>query len=65
MRDRRLRAAGLPCALDTETVRNLAFYRQRGYQVVAELEVPGSDLTISTMRRDRATRATVRGPSGP
>jgi len=43
--------AGLPCALDTETPSNVAFYRRRGYQVVAELRVPDSDMTISAMRR--------------
>ncbi|MEX1297043.1 MAG: GNAT family N-acetyltransferase [Candidatus Limnocylindrales bacterium] len=44
-------AAGLPCALDTETVRNTAFYERRGYRTVARLQVPGSDLTVSGMRR--------------
>jgi GNAT superfamily N-acetyltransferase len=47
-------AAGLPCALDTGTARNVAFYRHRGYEVVAELEVPGSGLTVSAMRRPRS-----------
>ena len=44
-------AARLPCALDTETAQNVAFYEHRGYRVVARLQVPGSDLTISAMRR--------------
>jgi GNAT superfamily N-acetyltransferase len=44
-------AARLPCALDTETAQNVAFYRRRGYQVVAELPVPDTELTISAMRR--------------
>jgi GNAT superfamily N-acetyltransferase len=44
-------AAGLPCALDTETARNVAFYGHRGYRVVAELPVPGLGMTISAMRR--------------
>ena len=44
-------AAGLPCALDTETARNVAFYGQRGYRVVAEMPLPSSDLTVAAMRR--------------
>ncbi len=44
-------AAGLPCALDTETAWNVAFYRHRGYQVLAELAVPCSELTVTAMRR--------------
>ncbi len=44
-------AARLPCALDTETAQNVAFYEHHGYQVVARLQVPGSDLTIAAMRR--------------
>lgn len=51
--------AGLPCALDTETARNVAFYRHRGYEVVAELEVPGSGLTVSAMRRPRSDPPTA------
>jgi GNAT superfamily N-acetyltransferase len=43
--------AGLPCALDTETAGNVAFYERRGYRVVAERRVPGADMTISAMRR--------------
>jgi GNAT superfamily N-acetyltransferase len=43
--------AGLPCALETETASNVAFYARRGYSVVAELPLPGSGLTVSAMRR--------------
>ena len=41
----------LPCALETETASNVAFYSQRGYVVVAEHVLPGSGLTITSMRR--------------
>jgi GNAT superfamily N-acetyltransferase len=44
-------AARLPCALDTESPGNVAFYQRRGYQVIAESSVPGSDLRITAMRR--------------
>jgi len=44
-------AARLPCALDTEPPGNVGFYQRRGYQVVAELPVPGSDLRVRAMRR--------------
>ena len=46
-------AAGLPCALETETAGNVAFYRRRGYRVVAELGIPGTELTVSSLRRPR------------
>ncbi len=44
-------AARLPCALDTESPGNVDFYQRRGYQVIAELPVPGSNLRITAMRR--------------
>lgn len=44
-------AAGIPCALDTLTDANIAFYRKRGYRVVAEAAVPDSDLVLTAMRR--------------
>ena len=44
-------AAGLPCALDTEMARNVAFYGHRGYRVIGRLPLPGSDLTVAAMRR--------------
>lgn len=43
---------GLPCALDAWTDENVAFYRGRGYTVIASERFPESDLTITTMRRD-------------
>ena len=49
-------AKGLPCALDTETASNVAFYARRGYTVVAELPLPGSDLTVTAMRRRERPR---------
>lgn len=42
---------GLPCALETETAENVAFYARRGYVVVDELPLPGSGLTVTSMRR--------------
>ncbi len=44
-------AAGLPCALDTLTDENATFYRRRGYRVVGTIDVPGSSLRITAMRR--------------
>jgi GNAT superfamily N-acetyltransferase len=44
-------AAGLPCALDTLTDENVAFYRRRGYRVVGTIDVPGSSLRTTAMRR--------------
>lgn len=41
----------LPCALETETARNVGFYERRGYEVVAEQPLPGSGLTVTSMRR--------------
>jgi GNAT superfamily N-acetyltransferase len=47
---------GLPCALETDTSRNVAFYTRRGYAVVAELPLPGSGLTVTSMRRNAELR---------
>jgi GNAT superfamily N-acetyltransferase len=44
-------AQGLPCALEADVDANVAFYRGRGYEVLASERVPGSDLVISAMRR--------------
>lgn len=50
-------ALGLPCALDTLTDENVAFYEGRGYRVVARAPVPGSDLRLTAMRRSRLAAA--------
>jgi GNAT superfamily N-acetyltransferase len=42
---------GLPCALDADVDANVAFYRGRGYEVIARERVPESELTITAMRR--------------
>jgi len=42
---------GLPCSLDTLDQDNAAFYRRRGFQVVASEPLAGSDLTCTAMRR--------------
>jgi GNAT superfamily N-acetyltransferase len=44
-------AEALPCSLDTLDPNNVAFYRRRGFEVVAAEPVAGSDLTITSMRR--------------
>lgn len=44
-------AEGLPCFLDTLTDENVAFYRGRGYEVVADEPVPDADFRIVAMRR--------------
>ena len=41
----------LPCALETATARNVAFYRRRGYEVRATAPLPDCDLRISALRR--------------
>jgi len=48
--------AGLPCALETETERNVEFYRRRGYEVRAEAPLPGSGLRITSLRRSPGRR---------
>ena len=47
-------AAGLdlPCALDTDTPENVAFYEGRGYQVRGRERIRGSDRELVAMRRD-------------
>jgi GNAT superfamily N-acetyltransferase len=45
--------ADLPCALETETKRNVEFYQRRGYEVRAESPVSGSELLITAMRRSK------------
>jgi GNAT superfamily N-acetyltransferase len=42
---------GLPCSLETLDPDNAAFYRRRGFEVVASLPLAGSDLTLTSMRR--------------
>ena len=45
---------GLPCALEATADATIAFYRGRGYAVIASERVPDSGLTITTMRREVA-----------
>lgn len=42
---------GLPCYLETQAERNLAFYGRHGFDVRAELRVPGCPLPLWTMWR--------------
>lgn len=40
-----------PCYLETQTQRNVQFYRRLGFEVLLETEVPGLDLRIWCMAR--------------
>jgi GNAT superfamily N-acetyltransferase len=44
-------ARALTCSLETLDPDNVAFYRRRGFEVVAAEPVAGSDLTVTSMRR--------------
>ena len=44
-------ARALPCSLDTLDPDNIAFYRRRGFEVVAAEPLVGSGLTVTSMRR--------------
>jgi GNAT superfamily N-acetyltransferase len=44
-------AAGLPCYLETETERNVAFYRKHGFEVLTAEAPPGHNLMLWTMAR--------------
>jgi ribosomal protein S18 acetylase RimI-like enzyme len=44
-------AQSLPCALEAEVDANIAFYRGRGYEVLAIERVPDSNLVFTAMRR--------------
>jgi GNAT superfamily N-acetyltransferase len=42
---------GIPCYLETQAERNLAFYGRHGFSVVQEVRVAGCPLPLWTMRR--------------
>ncbi len=44
-------AAGLPCYLETETERNVAFYRKHGFEALTAEAPPGHELMLWTMAR--------------
>jgi GNAT superfamily N-acetyltransferase len=44
----------LPCYLETETERNVAFYAKLGFEVLNRLDFPGTPVHLWTMRRDPA-----------
>jgi ribosomal protein S18 acetylase RimI-like enzyme len=46
---------GVCCYLEAPTAANAHYYRNRGFQVVGETDVPQSDVHIWLMRRDPAT----------
>ena len=56
---RQAEAEGLPCYLETSTEKNVAFYGKRGFTVVNEGIVPGSDLHVWAMmwHRQELSRA--------
>jgi ribosomal protein S18 acetylase RimI-like enzyme len=41
-------AAGLPCYLETQTERNVAFYRKHGFEVLTSEAVPGHGVMLWT-----------------
>ena len=45
---------GPPCYLETQTERNVGFYRRRGFEVVSEEEVPGQRVKVWAMLREPA-----------
>lgn len=48
---RRADGSGLPCYLETESERNVAFYRRHGFEVLTAERVPGHALALWTMAR--------------
>jgi ribosomal protein S18 acetylase RimI-like enzyme len=45
----------MPCFLETNTTKNVAVYRQFGFEVASENKVPGTELTIFAMLRKART----------
>jgi GNAT superfamily N-acetyltransferase len=43
---------GVPCYLETQTARNVAFYQKRGFKVVNDGAVPNQEIRIWTMLRE-------------
>ncbi|MBA3527977.1 MAG: GNAT family N-acetyltransferase [Propionibacteriaceae bacterium] len=46
---------GVACYLETPNRGNVRFYERRGFQVMAETDIPESDVHIWLMRRDPAS----------
>ena len=55
-------AAGLPCYLETETKRNVAFYQKHGFEALTAEKPPRHDLMLWTMARQPTPG--VRGAAG-
>jgi ribosomal protein S18 acetylase RimI-like enzyme len=45
-------SAGLACYLEAPTAGNARYYARRGFEVVAETDIPDSDVHVWMMRRD-------------
>lgn len=59
-------AAGQPCYLETETERNVTFYRKHGFDVLTAEAAPGHGLMLWTMARNPQWAAvTCHAPQGP
>ena len=47
---------GATCYLELPTIENTRYYERRGFRVVAEVDIPGSDVHIWCMRREPGVR---------
>jgi len=47
---------GLPCYLEAPTSENVRYYLRRGFAVVGEADVPGSDVHLWFMRREAGSQ---------
>lgn len=43
---------GIPCYLEAPTIENARYYERRGFRIVAETDIPDSDVHIWFMRRE-------------
>lgn len=45
----------LPCYVETENMKNVSMYQHFGFKIVEEFKIPGYDLKLWAMLRDKAT----------
>lgn len=45
----------LPCYLDTEEEENVSLYQRYGFRVVEELTIPGTNIRLWAMLREKST----------